>query len=438
MSLDLQRVLTVARREFITTIRRKAFLLTLVGTPAYFVLVTMLSSGTAIKEGRNALKEFTTLGVVDSAGMLADADSVIVSRVKASDSPFAKRGLGGAAADVAPAQTFRTRVVRYPDQATAERALRAAEVSQVLVIPSDYVVTGHVSRYARSGNLFSGADGRAVGSWLTGVLLRGRVDSLVAARVAKPTDREEFYTLDKTGRFVPQGEDRDVANVMFPMFFALLLGLCLTIGGQYLLQGISEEKETRILESLLCTVSPEELMTGKLIGLGSVGLLVVAVWFGLGLMVMGPALAMLHITIPPLLLLAAVAYFLLGYLFYGSVMIGIGGVTNNMREAQQFSVWFTFANMAPLVALMAILSRPSGAVAVGLSLFPPTAATAMLLRLAVPNSSVPAWQLAVSYGLLAAASWFTLRGAARVFRIGMLMYGKTPNLPEILRWARQR
>ncbi|MFI5372460.1 MAG: ABC transporter permease, partial [Candidatus Eisenbacteria bacterium] len=122
---------------------------------------------------------------------------------------------------------------------------------------------------------------------------------------------------------------------------------------------------------------------------------------------------------------------------YGSLMIGIGGVTSNMREAQQFSVWFTFANFAPMIALWAILSRPGGPVAVGLSMFPPTAATTMLLRLAVPNSQVPPWQVALSLVLLAGSAWFTLQAAARVFRIGMLLYGKTPNLPEILRWLRQ-
>jgi len=397
--------------------------------------VTMLSSGTAIKEGRNALKDFTALGVVDSTGLFKDADPVIVSELKASDNPFAKRS---PVAAVVPVQTFRTQVRWYVDQPAAERALRSEQISQVLIIPQDYLSTGHVRRYARSGNLFSSADGRSVGRWLAAGLMRGRVDPLVADRVARPSEHEQYFTLDKQGRFVVQDDSREMANVFFPMFFALLLGLCLTIGGQYLLQGVSEEKESRILESLLCTVSPEELMGGKLLGLGSVGLLVVAVWLGLGLMVTAPALAMMQITVPPLLLVAAVAYFILGYLFYGSLMIGIGGVTNNMREAQQFSVWFTFANFAPMVALWAILSRPSGPVAVGMSLFPPTAATAMLLRLAVPNSNVPPWQVGLSMTLLAATSWFALQSAARVFRIGMLMYGKTPNLPEILRWMRQR
>ena len=116
-------------------------------------------------------------------------------------------------------------------------------------------------------------------------------------------------------------------------------------------------------------------------------------------------------------------------------MTGIGAVTNNMREAQQFAMMFTFANFVPFILLTSLLSKPDGPLAVGLSLFPPTASTAMMLRLGTASANVPAWQIAVSLALLALSGWLVLRGAARVFRIGLLMTGKTPNLPEILRWA---
>lgn len=239
MSLDTNRVLTVARREFITTIRRKAFLLTLIGTPLYFGLVTTLSSGTAISEGRKALKEFHELGVVDSSGLFTDATLEIRSEVKPNTSPFMGRGRP----DTALPQMFRTRVRFYSDQASAERALRSEQVSQVLVIPADYLATGTLRRYAPSSNLFSSADGRAVSRWLAANLIRGRVDSLTAARVEKPSEHERYFTLDKQGQFVVQDDNRDAANVFFPLFFSLIFGLCLTVGGQYLLQGISEEKE---------------------------------------------------------------------------------------------------------------------------------------------------------------------------------------------------
>ena len=112
-------------------------------------------------------------------------------------------------------------------------------------------------------------------------------------------------------------------------------------------------------------------------------------------------------------------------------------MTGTMREAQQFSVWFTFLNFAPFIMITFLLGRPNAPLAVALSLFPPTAPGAMLLRLTAPSSTVPPWQVGLSLAILAAAGWLTLKVSARIFRIGLLLYGKTPNLPEILRWARQ-
>lgn len=430
MNLHWNRVFTVARREFLTTVKRRAFLLTLIGTPAYFAVIMAFSSGAAINEGRNALKEFKALGVVDSSGLFLAAEPLIQTTLSAQEIGATRRGGPSTPLEL------RTEIRHYPTQAAAEEALLAGRESQILVIPADYLEHGAVRRYAVSGSPFTGATGRAVNRWLAANLVRPHVDPKIAARVARPLEKERFYTQDKDGRFVVQDDRREMVNIFFPMAFAMLLGLCLTVGGQYLLQGVSEEKESRILESLLTSVRPDELMIGKLVGLGSVGLLVVVVWAGAGLAAAAPMFSQLEITVPPGLLALAVAYFLLGYLFYGSLMIGIGGVTNNMREAQQFSVWFTFANFAPMIALWAILSRPDGPLATGLSLFPPTAASTMMLRLTAQNSDVPAWQIALSLALLGGAAWVTLMAASRVFRIGMLLYGKSPNLPEILRWAR--
>ena len=217
----------------------------------------------------------------------------------------------------------------------------------------------------------------------------------------------------------------------------MLLGVSIVLGGQYLLQGVAEEKESRILESLLCTVSAEELMAGKLFGLGAAGLLVVSIWVALGTVFVAPVLVVAGVKLPAGLIGIAFTYFLLGYLFYGSLMTGIGAGTSNMREAQQFSVWFTLLNFVPFIMIIFLLGRPGAPLAVALSLFPPTAAGAMMLRLTAPNSVVPWWQIALSLALLAMAAWMALMAAARIFRIGLLLYGKTPSLPEILRWARQ-
>lgn len=435
MIFSWARTLTVARREFRTTVQRKAFLFTIIGTPAYFAFVMWVSSAGEVKEKSQVLQELSNIGVVDSSGLFRDASQEIVTVLRADEAdPFRRRAPEG----VAPDQSFRTRIQFYTDPALADSALRQRKISQMVVIPADYLSSGRIRRYARTSSLFSSADRRAVGTWLASNLVRGRVDSTVAARVAQPSEREVLYTLGKSGQYELKDSKRELVDFMLPFGFAMLLGLCIMIGGQYLLQGVAEEKESRILESLLCTVSAEELMAGKLFGLGAVGLLVVAIWAGTGMSVFGPALLMAGVHIPATLLAIALAYFLLGYLFFGSIMTGIGGITNNMREAQQFAVWFTFMNFAPFIMITFLLGRPNSPVAIGLSMFPPTAAGAMMLRLTAPSSAVPDWQVATSLTLLAGAATLALLLAARIFRVGLLMYGKTPTLPEILRWARQR
>src|SRR5262249_4753567 len=219
------------------------------------------------------------------------------------------------------------------------------------VIPVDYLARGNLRRYARASNLFTNADRRPITTWLVQGLVGDRLDSLTRARVARPAGGMDFYALNKAGEFELKDDRRDIVDFLLPFAFGMLLGLSITIGGQYLLQGVTEEKESRILESLLCNVSPEELLAGKLLGLGSVGLTVIGIWIALATPVLGGGLLAVRPTLPQGLLFIALAYFLLGYTFYGSIMTGIGSMASNVREAQQFSVWLSFANFVPFLMM---------------------------------------------------------------------------------------
>jgi ABC-2 type transport system permease protein len=426
MTLSWKRAWIVARREYLTTVRRKAFLLTLVAMPLYFGGIMVYATRSASSNRIETLRGFTHLAVVDSSGLYADAPRFVTTRFSTDPT--------GAPGEEA---TVQTEITFYPDQASLEAALRSGRITRGLVIAADYLASGRVRRYSRAENILtSGGGTQAVERWLAGGLLAGRVDSLRAERASRPSLALDDYALSRSGRFELKDERREALEFMIPFLFSVLLGTCIITGGQYLLQGLSEEKESRILESLLCTLSADDLLAGKLLGLGAAGLTLIAVWMGAGLALGGPMMALAHVQPSPSMLVLALAYFLLGYLFYGSLMTAIGAVTNNMREAQQFAMMFTFAIFLPFIVMTSILGSPNGPTAVTLSLFPPTAATTMMLRLALPASEVPVWQLAASLALLALTCWLVLHGAARVFRIGLLMTGKPPNLPEILRWAR--
>lgn len=431
MTLSWSRITTVAKREYLAIVRRKAFVFTAIGMPAYFAFVMWMAVKPQVSQRIEALKNLRTLAVVDSSGLLLGATRQIRTEISPEFNPF---NTSKAAPEV---QRFETEVKFFDDHVSADQALRAGEVSQVVVIPEDYLEHGRLKRYAKSSNLFSSAEERPLSRWLVHGLLAQSVDSLRADRVARPLAAMSLFVLNKQGGWELKDDRREMFDFLLPFTFGMLLGLCIVIGGQYLLQGVSEEKESRILESLLCNISPEELLVGKLIGLGGAGLTLVVFWSAVAVGFGGPAAAIANISFTPGLLLIMIAYLLLGYLFYGSLMTGIGAMTNNMREAQQFAFMFTFANWVPFIMLTSIIGQPDKGLAVGLSLFPPTAPVTMMMRMAIPGSNVPVWQIALSMALLAGTAILALLISARVFRVGLLMYGKTPNLPEILRWVRR-
>jgi len=254
MNASWQRILTVARREFLTTVKRRAFLLTLIGTPAYFAFVTFLSASASLQEKKDALKDLDVLAVIDSSGAFANASREIRTTLK-TDLTFSRRST------MKPDSiSFRTEVRFYSSLDSALADVRSGKIPQALVIPADYVETGRMRRYTRPGSPFTSGDRRAIGGWLARNLVAGHVGDDVAARAARPSEEEQLFTLDRSGRFEIKDDSREIADFLVPMFFSMLLGLSIMIGGQYLLQGVAEEKESRILESLMCQVSAEELM----------------------------------------------------------------------------------------------------------------------------------------------------------------------------------
>jgi ABC-2 type transport system permease protein len=437
MKFSLHRALIIARREYLTTVRRKAFLFSILITPLLLFVSTMLSK-LGNDDALAHAHQGRIVALVDSSGVFENAERTY-EYVTVSDS------IQVSSSGVKPVEPHRevVPVVIRPFGTLREAtdSLNAGTVNTALLIPANFLQTGGVRRYEKDTRTFTGsADDRAIRFWMTRSLLASAVDSTRIARVLGLSRTSDLYVPSRGGNYELKDDARELWTFFLPFGLALILAIAIITGGQYLLQGISEEKETRILESLLCTVSPDDLMVGKLVGLGSAGLTMVGVWLVFGLGAAAPALAMLKFEFSPLLVLLAVVYFFLGYLFYASLMTGIGAITNNLREAQQLAVTFTMMNFIPFYALMQILNNPGSPITVGLSLFPPTAPTTMMMRLSVSamtGAEVPLWQLGLSLALLAITSVVTVRVSSKVFRLGLLLYGKTPNLPEILRIIRK-
>lgn len=438
MKFSFDRAFIIARREYLTTVRRKAFVFTLLLTPSLMFMSVLLSKSGS-DDVRAHARQSRIVAFVDSSGVFADVPlqyDYVVPR--SADAPGAK-----AAPAPPPARTVIPVLARrFEDQKAAIDSLDAGTVNTVMVVAADFLNSGRIRRYEHDTRAFTGsADDRALRVWLQRGLLATANDSARIDRVVALGGTTALLVPNKLGVYQIKDDARELIAFFLPFVLALLLGMAIVTGGQYLLQGVAEEKESRILESLLCTVTPEDLMVGKLIGLGSAGLTLVGVWLVFGMTAASTAMALVQFEFSPVLVALALLYFVFGYLFYASLMTGIGAIANNLREAQQVAIVFTMMNFIPFYALTKILNSPNSSVTVGMSLFPPTAPTTMMMRLAVGSvtgASVPAWQIATSLGLLAVTSVGALLASAKLFRLGLLLYGKTPNLPEILKILRQK
>ncbi len=438
MRFSLTHVLTIARREYRTTVRRKAFVFTLLLTPTILFVTTFLSQKLSGDDFRQHQGMDRIVALVDSSGLYAAAPHVFDYRPPAEVAPPALRR----ASTPAPRGPVHVILRPYPTLTVALDSLTAGNVNGVLVVAADYLRTGRIRRYEMDTRAITASgDDRPLRWWLTNGLLSNTVDSTRTARVWSLGSTIALYTPARTGGFAVRDDARELVAFFFPFVLGFLLGMSIMTGGQYLLQGVSEEKESRILEAMLCTVSPDELMVGKMIGLGGAGLTLVGVWILFGFTIMGSTLALLHIDLAPATVVLGLLYFVFGYLFFASLMTGIGAMSNNMREAQQFSVIFSMLNFFPFWVLMTIINNPNGPLATVLSMIPFTAATTMMMRLSTASVSgavIPGWQVATSLAVLAACAIGALFAASKVFRIGLLLYGKTPNLPEILAILRQK
>lgn len=268
------------------------------------------------------------------------------------------------------------------------------------------------------------------------------IDPEVARRIQE-TVSFQAKSVDETGA------TRDVraeekANKWAPMGFVYLLWIAVFTAAQMLLTNTVEEKSNRIIEVLLSSVSPGQLMSGKIWGIAATGLTIVGSWvvFALLGVWLAPKLIagmgdfpLMAVIGDPLYLLSFVGYFLGGYLMYAAILVGIGSVCNSLKEAQNLLQPVFILLVVPLVSMMFVTQEPNGTVARVLTYIPLFTPFTMMNRAGGPP---PTWEYVASGLLILVTVWLAFRAAGKVFRVGVLMTGKPPKLKEILGWMRQR
>lgn len=423
----MSKMWVIARREFLTTITRKGYVFAVIGTPLLFGAIfgiSFLTSGT-LEESVKSRSE--PIAVVDRSRTV---DFDLAPTVETRDpAPPAAEMLEKAAAKP-------PRIVPYTDMTEAIRDLKEGKLSAVYLIESDYMTTGKIIAYSPERGMFSDLappDRSRLYDLIRASLIKGRIDGETRERILAPGKLKQMKVSKHGG--VENGSDALQKAFRFfgPFSMFLLLTMSIFFSSGYLLQGIAEEKQNRVIEVIWASVQPMELLIGKMVGLGAAGLLQVAFYAGMFLLPAVAVFSLFQISTAGLAL--SFLYFVLGYILFAGLMAGTGILGSSPQESGQLSAFWTLLSMIPMFLLAPISEAPNSWLARGLSWFPLTAPVAMLLR--ITSGQIPWVDVGISVVTLATSIWLAIRGAAKMFRAAALMYGKRPGLGEVIRWLRE-
>lgn len=400
----MKRAWMVARHEFISNITKPSFLAAIFGIPLMFlVIMVVVSLVTAATSGAGDFQG-ERVGYVDQAGVLV--------------------------ADLMPSEwtAFETREA-------AQSALDAQTIESYFWLAEDYWRTGVIGVYAY-GTLAESAQDRFEA--LVSDSLRQQVSQQpYAERLSDPVNMT-VYVEDMQRSLTSQNI---FGLFILPIAFMMLFIIALQMTSQFLMSGVVEEKTNRIMEILTTSVRPMELLAGKVLGLGAIGLLQVAVWLLVlaGVIVLGRsnetlAAVLDAVSLPLDLVFFAFVYFLLTYFLYASILAGFGALVESEQESRSYAGILSMPLVVPLFFLVTFLNDPNGSLPTLLSFIPFTSGISMLFRLSF--TAVPLWQLGISLVLLVLTSLVMVWIGARLFRWGALLTGKSPSPREIWRVIR--
>ncbi len=403
--MNPRKVARVMRREYVESVRKKSFLFGLVATPIMMGLAIALPLLAENLVGEGDL----VIGVLDRTGVFGD-------RLVEDDS-----------GDDA------VRLLRIDPGVSGEeldRRVTEGELTGWLLLPEDFAETGRMNYRAESitnltvlQNLEARAHrvlGRTKAAQLG--LDEEQADALLTAadlgtaRIGASGDQEQDFT----------------AVYLHAVLLVMTLFFALIPTGHILLRSVIEEKSNRVIEVLLSSVTPLELMVGKILGLGAVGLTLLGTWAAVGTLLSLRLGSELPVTAEEIGIFGL--YFLPGYFLFAALLGTIGSVCATERDAQPFLTPISLTLVLPVMLGMAIAQAPDHWLARVFSFFPPLTPSLMLFRYAIKEP--PAWEIAATWITLALSTGAMFIVASRVFRVGILLTGKRATLPEIARWVK--
>lgn len=407
----MKKSLLVLKNEFITVVTRKSFLLTLILIPLTGFVLLFVMSGLQKSSGVDTGKMIENLfqppsnealpeGFIDQSGLMINI----------------------------PPNSQDT-LIRFDAEGDAAAAVRAKQISSYYLIPEDFLASGDIYNTRPDFDpLGSGYQTWSINDLVAYNLTQGDIN--LAYRVQNPINPIEINLSDQ-----PERDSEHWLTFFLPYFVTFLFYIVIMTSASLMLNSVSNEKQNRVMEILMTSITPRQMLTGKIIALGLAGLLQTVVWLGSGLLMLrfsGQAFALgAAFQLPLSILVWGVLFFIFGYALYASLMAGIGALVPNLKEASQLTTIVVIPMVVPLMLISALIRTPDSPLSVFISLFPLTSPVGMMTRLSATN--VPIWQILVALALLILTAWLLVRASASLFKAQNLLSGQSVNIVGLLK-----
>lgn len=420
----MHKIIEIARREYVDTVKTRTFLISLLFTPVLTVgIIYFTSRISRVEGGRPPVKVVVT----DLTGQLAGQ---IETGMGSHNQSNPKRQF---LFEALPAKDD----VNEIEEQCRER-LRSEKIDVYVVIDAGIIEgagKAHIYTYKIKPTMVDAIWG--VEEFINHAVVEQRCKVQNVSQKLLDDIRNVSIERVEIGAAASeqhvQSQNQSIIKMMVPFFFMFMIYMGIIGIGQQMLSSVIEEKNSRIIEMLLSAVSPFELMAGKILGLGAIGLTIVGLWSAVSY---GSVLWRgISVDITGKLLFFFVVYYILGFLLFSSLLAAIGSVCNTLKETQELMMPIILIMVLPMIAWFKLVQSPDGVFARVLSLVPPISPLVMPLRISA-GSNVSNFEILASVALLVVAVFLMMWLAGKIFRTGILMYGKRPSLREIYRWLR--
>jgi ABC-2 type transport system permease protein len=431
----MKKVLIIIKREYLVRVRTRAFMIGTIISPLLMLALIALPIFFATRGGGD--RRVTVLDQTGDPDMFGAIKRSLEARGEGDDE-LNRRDPGVGRTNytltqriVAPGEDLQAVELQYQQQAAQD-----PNVTYLVLRPGSAEPL-EVEYFAKNTSDFSiGTLERAINDAVS--TLRLKRAGLNSAQIAAYTKRIEM----KRNKITSSGGVEEGGRADFVVAFIMLFFIYMTVllYGLAVMRGVIEEKQSRIVEVLVSSVRPTQMMLGKVIGIGMVALTQVGVWalsalllttFGVSVFA-SRGLTMPNVPIS--LLIYFVVYFVLGYFLFATLYALVGSIVSSEDEAQQAQIPVTILLIVPMMIFNMIMANPTSNASIVLSMIPFFAPTLMMMRIAVVNP--PLWQILLSMLIMVASILGCVWVAARIYRVGILMYGKRPSIAELGRWLR--